>query len=331
MRLPSLLALHSISCVLALRPANLAGFERLFQTPCIYVMTFDRPDSLVRLLNQINEMDFGADSGHVRLTISVDHARDDASPEVKQRRGGSVDAANRFDFHHGEKVVQAQSSHLGLIKQWLNAWTPDKDDSDTRQACLILEDDLLLSQFAWTWIREALTAYGNKTDRIASFGLQRPTLVPAVKSSRGLGKMPPDNVGRPFLYKLMSSWGFVALRTPWTDFRKWMEHNFVEGHPSDVLFEGSEIIPSTWHKSGPSHMWTYWFIRFMDERNLFTLYSNIAQDTSLCSNMKEPGLHFSGKAAGPMFKPLESDVEELHNFPDLKSLTWYAWDAQPVA
>lgn len=307
-----------------------AGADLSSETPALHVITFDRPDSLSRLLAQLNKLDYGADCGHVRLTIAIDFPEEGADAEVLQRRSETVALAESFQFQHGEKVVLARSSHAGLVRQWVDAWKPEQDASDQRPACMILEDDVVPSTLAWRWVREALAAYDGKTDRIASLGLQRPTLVPVHRSSRGLGTMPPDNVGQPFLYRLLATWGLVAVRGRWIDFRKYMDDNFVEGHPSDILFEGEPMQPSEWHSQGPSHMWSYWFIRFMKEKGLFTLYSNLGDSLTLCTNMKEPGLHYHGPAQGSFSHLLQTDVAGLHNFPELRNLTWYDWDAKPA-
>ena len=72
----------------------------------------------------------------------------------------------------------------------------------------------------------ALAAYGTEP-LVASIGWQRPTLVPvsaaasaaadaaAGRPRSARGRMPPKwRDGAPFLYRLPSTWGFVALRRP---------------------------------------------------------------------------------------------------------------------
>eukprot|EP00930_Biecheleria_cincta_P104737 TRINITY_DN9713_c0_g1_i2.p1 TRINITY_DN9713_c0_g1~~TRINITY_DN9713_c0_g1_i2.p1 ORF type:complete len:591 (-),score=76.10 TRINITY_DN9713_c0_g1_i2:291-2063(-) len=300
------------------------------QAPCIVVLAFDRPASLDRLLTQLNKVDFGSDSGRVRLTMSIDHPKTDASTKVLEQQRRTISVAKNFTFAHGEALVQEQPRHAGLVKQWVDAWKPDLDSADSRPACVILEDDVVPSRFAWLWTKNALAAYGDQLQRIATFGWQRQTLVPASSSSRGLGHMPPSEIGKPFMSKLMASWGLVALRSHWIGFRRWMVQNYVDGHPAAVLFEGREIQPSVWHRNGPSGVWTYWLIRYMDENRLFTLYANLPAGTTLCANMREPGLHYSGIAASADAPLLQSDTPALSTFPSLEALTWYDWDGKPV-
>ena len=40
--------------------------------PCIQVLTFDRAESLRRLLSQLNTLDYGPDAGRVWLRINID-------------------------------------------------------------------------------------------------------------------------------------------------------------------------------------------------------------------------------------------------------------------
>jgi len=70
-------------------------------------------------------------------------------------------------------------------------------------------------------------------------------------------------------------------------------------------------------------------VLFMDERDSFTLYLNADGGKTLCSNLREAGLHFS-KKLGPDFQLVDSDGPALKMFPLLRHLTWYDWDAQPV-
>jgi hypothetical protein len=272
-------------------------------TPCIHVLSFDRPHSLRRLLTMLNELDFGTANGRVALTITID-APVQRAPRLKReskRAGSSADirakqvlktwnAVNRTiavaraftdQFRGGVASVRIRTEHAGLLGQWLGAWTPDLDPTDAHEACLILEDDLVPSRHAFRWALSALTAYRHDplfSRAVASFGLNTAQHVHAYKfaSTVPLGTLPRDTRGRPFLYRLPSSWGLVALRGPWTCFRKWYGLQKHLGRPISVSDSaGWRLMSSTWHAAKPrGRMWTGFFLQFMMDHGLFTLYAN---------------------------------------------------------
>ena len=193
-------------------------------TPCVQVIAFNRPRSLRRLLKQLNRIDYGPSKGRVWLHISIDQNIDNdanRTADAVARVNHTVAIAKAFKFEAGVKTMHVRRRHAGLVQQWHDAWRPDLDKDDAHEACVLLEDDTLPSVYAWRWTMQALHAYRNES-HIASFGWQRPTLVAArVGANNGtLGRMPPPR-HQPFLYKLMSTWGFVALRRHWTCFLAW--------------------------------------------------------------------------------------------------------------
>jgi len=304
------------------------------QAPCIRVLTFYRPASLSRLLDQLNRLQFGTEDGNVELLISIDAPKNPSDTHHRWQWQESIKVARNFTFVHGTKSVHLQTSHVGLVRQWLHAWQPELDSADEREACVILEDDVLPSRLAWIWLQKALDAYrGALGMRVASLAWQRPTLVPARASSRGIGRMPPGDMGeegRPFLYRLLSTWGFVALRNSWIEFRRWIEKRHVHATPV-VTFEGSELLPVIWSKRRKGTMWSIWFMGFMDERNLYTLYAHLPGNKTLCANMREPGLGYK-KALGQDF-PLADNLHDpsLSSFPPFETLSAYDWDARRVS
>jgi hypothetical protein len=297
------------------------------QPPCLHVLAFDRPTSLQRLLGQLNRLDYGQDSGRVLLTIAIDAPVPSAPSDVRQRQKTSVQLATTFNFTHGQKVVLERPHNYGLAEQWVSSWQPDLDN---REACVILEDDTFPSSFAWEWTRKALAAYSHDA-RIASLAWQRPTLIPAQNNWATMGTMPPDTQGKPFLYKLAATWGFIALRSPWMEFQNWFRKRYAPFRHQPIQFSGAEILPSQWHRNKPTQVWEFWFLKYMEEHHLYTLYGNMENKKTLCTNMREKGVNYDvGMEGGADFPTLDSHVPALDNFPELSSLTWYDWDARPT-
>lgn len=303
-------------------------------TPCIQVLAFDRPQALLRLLNRLNQLDYGADVGRVWLRINLDAPAESAHEATIVAANESTAIAEAFTFNGGVKTVRTRTRSVGLMRQWLEAWVPDSDVHDAHAACVLLEDDLLPSVHAWTWTRRALAAYGAEP-HVFSLGLQRPTLVPAMASVRAsgkLGRMPPKwrDDGAPFLYRLLSSWGFVAIRRSWRCFLRWMDSPARLVAPA-VRFGGALLKTERWALRKPAGaIWTHHCIRYMDQRNLYTLYPSIQERVALCSNLREAGLNFAS-GLGADFPPLANgSAVELTRFPPFARLHRYGWDALPV-
>ena len=63
--------------------------------------------------------------------------------------------------HRGKTSHRLETQNQGLRNQWFQACYPATDDGSY---CLILEDDLELSPFWFTWLRKAWIKYGHRED-----------------------------------------------------------------------------------------------------------------------------------------------------------------------
>jgi hypothetical protein len=298
--------------------------------PCMVVLAYDRPDLLHSLLRRLNTMHYGADLGRVALTISIDAAPPDASQDVRSRVDLSVGVARNFSFNAGVSRLRVRTSHAGMVGQWLDAWRPELDATDKHMACAILEDDLVPSRSAWHWMQGALDAYGNHLGRLASLSWQRQKLVAATQSDRELGVMPPDTGGQPFMYRLLGTWGFVALRQTWISFRRYFFQRVVNGPPPSFEYRGAKLLPFVWFDlKPPDSMWSIWFIQFMADNDLFTLYANLdAPNNTLCENARPlHGVNANPNQA-PDFQVLDRYDPALDRFPPFNELRMFDWDAR---
>jgi hypothetical protein len=297
-------------------------------TPCIHVLAFDRPASLQLLLNGLNEIEYGDSFGKVWLHISVDRPQRGKNSESQWHLVHQTFAlADNFSFAAGRKTVRIRKTHAGLARQWLHSWRPHMDVRDSHRACVLLEDDTMPSRYAWEWTMRALQAYANEAE-IASFAWNRPTLVAAHSSSVPTHMPPAGSDENPFLYKLMSTWGFVALRRSWACFLRWSEASM---HTSEaVRHNGTLIQPEVWFARKPhGSVWSVHFIRFMEAHGLFTLYPNIRARRTLCANTRAAGLNFA-RTLGPEFALLRAgdSLRALSSFPSMRNLQSYDWNAR---
>jgi len=94
------------------------------------------------------------------------------------------------------------------------------------------------------------------------------------------------NDHHPFLYKLVGSIGFSPHPQRWPEFLEWIQTKDLD--TLDAQVEG--LVTSVWYKrSNKKSMWTQLFLRFCDERGLYTLYANLPEKKTLAAHWREKG------------------------------------------
>ncbi|GMI55572.1 hypothetical protein ScalyP_jg1492 [Parmales sp. scaly parma] len=230
----------------------------------IIVLTKNRPASLQRLLHSIQATDYGND------TVSVNIRIDGTNYETQR-------VAETFEWPH-KTVTRTRAG--GLRAAWLGAWTKPKGHA------IILEDDVELSPAWYGWLAKAWKTYGDRDD-LAGSSLNRQTLVPQKPSKT----MEIVNDHQPFLYKLVGSIGFSPHPKRWQEFLEWVATKDLDTFDAHV--EG--LVTSDWYKTlDKKSMWTQLFLRFCEERGLYTMYVNLPEGKTLAAHWREKGEHFRG-------------------------------------
>lgn len=276
----------------------------------IIVLTMDRAEPLRRLLKSVAAADYGDD--HVDLDIWVDRRANsplDASV---------IDAANEVEWPFGAKTVHARKAPGGLYNQWIYTWNI-RDQTD--EVAIILEDDLEVSPAFYQWLKQARTAYATDPE-VGAFTLQRSTLRPRRPRGSRMGhtlSLPPSTPV--FKYRLLGTWGFAPQRDVWLEFRAWFEKKRAAGEKPYV----DGLITTSWYKSQEvdgfaPHMWSQWWIRFVDEKGYFTVTPHLPDGTTLSANWRERGMHYSaGKRTPPS-----------RDFPVYNGAAEFTWPESPV-
>jgi FkbM family methyltransferase len=270
----------------------------------IIVLTTSRVESLKRLLNSIDNADYGDDT--VNLIIKIDVTTDRNSVDAAVR-----DLAERFEFHHGSKRVEIAETQMGLRGAWLDAWKP----VDFTSRAIILEDDLELSPVWYKYVKQAWAAYGAHMS-IGGLSLNRQSLIPDKRAPSLEGEIVNDH--QPFLYKLVGSQGFSPNPWAWSKFL-----NFVETIPNLDTFDADVpwLITSDWYKKlDKRHMWTQLFIYFCEKYDLYNLYVNLPKNKTLAAHWREKGQHFQET----MGRDYELAKELSVDFPAKPTL--YGWN-----
>jgi len=174
----------------------------------IIVITFNRPESLLKLLNSLNSL--ALDNQSAVMEIWID--RDRKSHKVHNQ---TVTLASEFQWSKGPTRVHVHETHVGLYGQWINTWRP-LDNSDEELA-MFLEDDLSVSKYAYRWVRAVFQAYGERTDFAGAslVGYQIPYL--SVKPKRNKLAGPKNHTV--FMHKCFGWWGFVPKPMHWRYFQ----------------------------------------------------------------------------------------------------------------
>jgi len=104
--------------------------------------------------------------------------------------------------------------------QWIDTWRP-QDDSNASELCLILEDDLSVSRYAYRWLRAVHRAYGNRSDFV---GATLTSDQMSILSSSPKGPLAAPKNDTVLMYKCFGSWGFSPKPLHWRRFQVWQHY-----------------------------------------------------------------------------------------------------------
>lgn len=269
----------------------------------VVVMTMNRPKSLERLLKSVDTAEYLPGST-VDLRVTVDRDYNGMA---------DVDTLSLLDsikWSHGLFEVIVWPKKVGLYGQWVHSWPAELYPETLYKAVVLLEDDLEVSPHYSKWFIGAHAAYGGLPGVGAVTG-QRPNLVAAVNGPESVASQVPVGV-KAFGYLLMATWSLSPKHSVWKEFRQWVLDKRAN-HPGFVpLVPG--MVPSQWYehfmtRGEEENMWEMWFIRFVDERRLHTVYPWVdGGSKTMVGNWMEAGLHFSGTPS--LDFPITSDWDE---------------------
>lgn len=228
--------------------------------PTIVVIGYNRPNSLLRLLDSLSKAHYPA--GDIRLVISLDN-----SGTLEPLR-----IAEAYPWAHGEKRVIHREKRMGLRNHVLACGDLTEEYGDV----LVLEDDLFVSPYFYEYTTQALKAY-EADPRIAGVSLYSQQF----NQTANLPFTPIDD-GNADIYfmQLAASWGQAWSRQHWQGFRQWLETNGtdisrIDGIPGDI-------------RSWPESSWLKLYNAYIISRDLYFVYPY----RSLTTNFGDPGEHF---------------------------------------
>ncbi|MEN8229371.1 MAG: glycosyltransferase family 2 protein [Bacteroidota bacterium] len=231
--------------------------------PVIVVVAYNRADSLNRLLQSLL---YAKDISSAKLIISIDN-QEPHNYDVKK-------LAESFTWPFGEKEVRYQAEHLGLKKHVLQCG----DLSREYGAVIVLEDDLFVSPYFYSYAISAMKFYGND-EQIGGISLYNQPR----QEAEELPFMPLTDHSDVYFLQLPSSLGQLWTRDQWTQFRTWF----------DSKPDLSTIPVPDYIIRWPETSWKKYFAAFLLDADKFFVYPRI----SLTTNFFDAGTHMNDSSS----------------------------------
>ena len=253
--------------------------QKFFVTICI--ITFDRPESLKRLLDSLVLANYFLHS--VDLLFSIDTRDGVDSLATKEVQN----LARQFRWPYGKKKIRRRQRHGGLVTAVMESWYPMYDN----EFYLFAEDDIELSPLWYQWAIATINKY-----RISHKFLKFSGTIAGISlyTNRLLETVWPYQIrhirdvtnSSAILYQLPCSWGGIYFPEHWKIFR---EFAFLRSNDvNNILLEHST-----------TNGWTKSWVKFMHElmylKSWTLLYPNFPGEESFATNHIEPGVHIDKK------------------------------------
>ena len=171
----------------------------------IVTVGYNRPDSMLRLLESIGDADYGND--RVDLVVSIDKGL---------RQDEIIKVAEEFIWKKGEKIIRAFPERQGLRPHGLQCG----DLTKQYDAVIVLEDDITVSCGFYDYVKQCIEFYGND-DRISGISLYKHRLNPG----NGRPFEPAEDGNDVYFMQMAQSWGQCWTRKMWNGFKSWYENN----------------------------------------------------------------------------------------------------------
>ncbi|CCO12014.2 putative uncharacterized protein [Carnobacterium maltaromaticum LMA28] len=258
----------------------------------IVIVTFNRENSLIRLLNSLKKANYGEDV--VDLIISIDNSGENNVYETSKQ----------YDWPFGEKKIIKHMERQGLKKHVLGVG----ELTHEYENIIVLEDDIYVSPNFYMYSKEAAIFF--KDDKnIAGISLYNFEMNPNLNIPFSNAKNGYDN----YFIQFAQSWGQIWSRENWNSFSTWLEFNnifnYSEGIPPNIM-EWSE-------KS-----WLKYHIKYCVDNKKYFVYPNC----SLSTNFGDVGEH--SDLVNPLYQTnLLYEKSKNYNFCSFSSHDAVIYDA----
>lgn len=229
------------------------------QRVAVIAVGYNRYKSLKRLLDSVESASYPV--ANVPLIISIDCSGDESVYEL----------ARSFKWSHGEKYVNIEDAgRLGLVKHIYQCAGLTK----VFRAIILLEDDLFVSPFFYSYVLQAIDKYGD-APAVAQIALYH-------NETNGFVGHPYPKVNDGFdvfLAQSTCSWGQCWNERMWNAFCTWRDHICTD----ELINE--QDMPAT--IKGWTRAWSRYFNAYILHQNKYVLYPQV----SLTTNFSDAGEH----------------------------------------
>lgn len=230
--------------------------------PAIVISTYNRPNSLRRVLSSVSEARY--DNTDIPLVISIDGGGDNNNDLFK--------IAEEFDWEYGGKQIIRHKENLGLRQHILKCG----DLTNKYGAIIMLEDDIVVSPYYYKYATLSLDFY--KDDgRIAGVSLYSF----AKNHHNEEPFMPLRGDSDVYFMQCAQSWGQLWWASAWNKFSEWYDKN------KSKEFDPENGLPASicgW----PESSWLKYHTRYCIENELYFVYPYL----SISTNYGDMGTHF---------------------------------------
>lgn len=248
----------------------------------IVVVTYNRVDSLSRLMDSLERASYGND--RIPLIISVD----------KSNTNVVEDFADNYVWPYGDKIVQKHVTNLGLkahmlsLGKWFNKY----------DALIVLEDDLIVSDSFYFYAKSTVRKYYANPDvaGISLYGF-------SVNYQTGKPFQPYKSEHDVYFMNCAMSWGQIWMRDSWINFYRWYNDN--------MEFSNSDSLPDCLNRWGHKS-WLKYHTRYCIEENKYFVFPY----TSLSTNCSEAGEHNNGIPSTVYQVQLQAGLKTDYALPD---------------
>lgn len=264
------------------------------QIPAIIVVTFNRPNSLKRVLASLKAASYPKNE-NVPLVISIDYQDSNSHSEV-------VKIAHEFEWHYGRKEVIEHKENMGLRKHVISCGNLVR----SYDSIIMLEDDIYVSPKFYSYALNSLEFYGDK-NYIGGISLYKHEKNP--NNNRPFQPLP--NNFDVFFLQFAQSWGQCWSRTMWEEFINWYNNN-IEWEKDDV------DLPS-FVLGWPASSWLKYYIKYLAVTNKYFIYPN----NSFSTNFHDAGTHNKDDANNYCQVHLDVLSDSKMRFPKINEAVCY--------
>ena len=241
----------------------------------IICVGYNRIKSMRRLLESLLQAEYFTND--IPLVISIDCS---GNTEL-------YDYVKDFEWPYGQKYINIQEERLGLKKHIYQCG----DLTKYFRAVILLEDDLFVSPYFYSYTIKILEKYGDD-NRIAQISLYKNERNGYV----GLPFVNMQNGSDVFLMQDVSTWGECWTKSMWNEFKKWRDSH------SEKDIQNIDM-PDT--IKGWTRAWSKNYNAYVVDTNKYVIYPNIPVTT----NFSDAGEHGGDNNSVVQVNLLQSDFE----------------------